>query len=78
MIPFGIIEGPAHVSQPITNPYHEGGRTCFCHRVLHGALSRLEPSAVKVARSVLRGGGDREVSSLPDQIQSAPGKAAKR
>ncbi len=46
-----------------------------CHtpldpRVLRGAFSRLEPSAVKVARSVLRGGVDREVYSLPDRQSS--------
>ena len=37
-------------------------------RVLHGALSRLEPGAGKLARRVLRGGGDREVSPLPDEL----------
>jgi hypothetical protein len=35
-------------------------------RVLHGALSRLEPCAVKVARTVLRGRGDGNVALLPD------------
>jgi hypothetical protein len=29
-------------------------------------LQRLEPYAVKVARTVLRGGGDGNVTSLPD------------
>jgi hypothetical protein len=36
--------------------------------VLRGALSRLEPSAVKVACSVLRGGVDRKVCPLPDRL----------
>ncbi len=36
------------------------------HRLLHGALSRLEPSAVKVAWSVLRGRGGGNVTLLPD------------
>ena len=36
------------------------------HRVLYGAFSRLEPCAVKVARMVLRGRGDGNVTSLPD------------
>ena len=35
-------------------------------RVLHGAFSRLEPCAVKVASTVLRGRGDRKVTPLPD------------
>ena len=30
------------------------------------AFERLEPDAVKVARPVLRGGGDSNVTSLPD------------
>jgi hypothetical protein len=34
--------------------------------VLHGAFSRLEPCAVKVASTVLRGRGDRKVTLLPD------------
>ncbi len=37
------------------------------HRVLRGALSRLEPGAGKLARRVLRGGVDREVRPLPDE-----------
>ena len=36
----------------------------YC-RVLHGALSRLEPCEVKVSRRVLRVEGDRKVSDLP-------------
>ena len=36
------------------------------HRVLRGAFSRLEPCAVKVASTVLRGRGDRKVTLLPD------------
>ena len=35
-------------------------------RVLHGAFSRLEPCAVKVASTVLRGRGDGNVTLLPD------------
>ena len=35
-------------------------------RVLHGAFSRLEPSAVKVACSVLRGRGGGNATPLPD------------
>jgi hypothetical protein len=38
-------------------------------RVLCGALSRLEPCAVKVARTALRGRGDGNVTSLPDGSQ---------
>ncbi len=34
-------------------------------RVLHGALVRLERSAAKVARCVLRGEGSREAPDLP-------------
>jgi len=36
------------------------------HRVLHGALSRLEPGAGKLARRVLRGGVGRKARPLPD------------
>ena len=36
------------------------------YRVLHGALSRLEPGAGKLARRVLRGPGDGDVTRLPD------------
>jgi len=36
------------------------------HQVLHGALSRLEPGAGKLARRVLRGPGDGDVTRLPD------------
>jgi hypothetical protein len=39
-------------------------------RVLRGALSRLEPCAVKVACTVLRGRGDGNVTSLPDVRQA--------
>ena len=35
-------------------------------RVLHGALSRLEPGAGKLARRVLRGPGGGDVTRLPD------------
>lgn len=35
-------------------------------RVLHGALSRLEPCAMKVASTVLRGRGGGNVALLPD------------
>ncbi len=35
-------------------------------RVLRGALERLEPDAVKVARPVLRGRGGSNVPLLPD------------
>ena len=35
-------------------------------RVLHGAFSRLEPWAVKVASTVLRGRGDGNLTLLPD------------
>jgi len=34
--------------------------------VLHGALSRLEPCAVKIACTVLRGRGGSNVTPLPD------------
>ena len=37
-------------------------------RVLHGALSRLEPGAGKLARRVLRGPGDGDVTRLPDWV----------
>ena len=33
-----------------------------------GALKRLEPDEGKLSRPVLRGGGDRKVISLPDQL----------
>ena len=36
------------------------------HRVPHGAFSRLEPGAGKLARRVLRGGVGRKARSLPD------------
>jgi hypothetical protein len=36
------------------------------HRVLNGAFSRLEPCAVKVACTVLRGRGDGNITPLPD------------
>ena len=36
------------------------------HQVLHGVLSRLEPGAGKLARRVLRGPGDGDVTRLPD------------
>jgi len=39
-------------------------------RVLHGALSRLEPGAGKLARRVLRGPGDGDVPRLPDVRQA--------
>ena len=45
-------------------------------RVLHGAFSRLEPCAVKVASTVLRGRGDRKVTLLPDASPFAPASAA--
>jgi hypothetical protein len=35
-------------------------------RVPHGAFSRLEPCAMKVASTVLRGRGDGNVTLLPD------------
>ena len=41
-------------------------------RVLHGAFSRLEPCAVKVASTVLRGRGDRKVTLLPDEPDPVP------
>ena len=43
-------------------------------RVLHSTLSRLEPCAVKVACTVLRGRGGGNATSLPDSshIWSAP------
>ena len=40
------------------------------HRVLHGALSRLEPCAGKLARPVLRGLGGGNVTRLPDTARS--------
>ena len=48
------------------------------HRVLHGALSRLEPGAGKLARRVLRGPGDGDVTRLPDYAPSlrSPWRAA--
>jgi len=39
-------------------------------RVLHGALSRLEPGAGKLARRVLRGGVRRKARPLPDVRQA--------
>jgi hypothetical protein len=70
------LDGDANVSlkamravcRPISIQYREGGAS---HRVLHGALSRLEPCAVKVARTVLRGRGDRKVTLLPDYLVCA-------
>ena len=38
-------------------------------RVLSGALSRLEPCAVKVASTVLRGRGGGNVALLPDVVR---------
>ena len=48
------------------------------HRVPCGALSRLEPCAVKVACTVLRGQGDSNVTPLPDYPPSlrSPWRAA--
>ena len=40
------------------------------HRVLRGAFSRLEPCAVKVACTVLRGRGGGNVTLLPDVRQA--------
>jgi len=47
-------------------------------RVLHGALSRLEPGAGKLARRVLRGGVGRKVRPLPAYAPSlrSPWRAA--
>ena len=47
-------------------------------RVLHGALSRLEPGAGKLARRVLRGGVRRKARPLPDYAPSlrSPWRAA--
>ncbi len=39
-------------------------------RVLRGAFSRLEPCAVKVARTVLRGQGGGNATLLPDVSES--------
>ena len=51
----------------------------MCCRALHGALPRLEPCAVKVARTVLRGRGGGNVASLPDRFPlSAPSKESMR
>ncbi len=44
--------------------YREGG---ILHCVLQRAFERLELSAGKLARSVLRGGGGGNAASLPDQ-----------
>jgi hypothetical protein len=38
--------------------------------MLDGILSRLEPCAVKVACTVLRGRGDGNVTLLPDPVES--------
>ena len=51
--------------QPTAIPYREGGQNVD-RWVLHGAFSRLEPCAVKVARTVLRGRDGGNVISLPD------------
>ena len=60
---FGTIEGPVGVLRQLsTTPYREGA----CRRVLRGALPRLEPGAGKLARRVLRGPGDGDVTRLPD------------
>ena len=60
--------------QPMTSPYREGGTN---DRVLHGALPRLEPYAVKVARTVLRGRGGGNVALLPD-VRSSLGSGIAR
>ena len=58
------IEGPVNALRQLgTTPYREGGQ--FDCRVLHGAFSRLEPGAGKLARRVLRGPGDGNVTRLP-------------
>ena len=44
VMPFGIIEGPAHVSQPSTNPYREGGQDGLdtgCFAMPYRGLSRV-------------------------------------
>jgi hypothetical protein len=48
------------------------------HRVLRGALSRLEPGAGKLARRVLSGGVGRKARPLPDYAPSlrSPWRAA--
>ena len=38
------------------------------HRVLHGALERLEPDEGKLSRPVLRGGSGRKAAPLPDNV----------
>ena len=67
MRPLASLKARRALCQSSTNPYCEGDDVS--HRVLRGALSRLEPSAVKVASSVLRGGVDRKVCPLPDMLR---------
>ena len=77
MSAFALIEGPSDV----TKAWFESHWTriqCHAsrlqtrivkvlnHRVLHGALPRLEPCAGKFARPVLRGLGGGNVTRLPD------------
>ena len=80
----GAIEGPSggaacwpdidwlvvrpHVSRLQTRIVKAIKDSLLVNWALRGALSRLEPSAVKVACSVLRGGVDRKVCPLPDRL----------
>ncbi len=50
-----------------------------CHRSRScGALSRLEPDEAKVSRPVLRGGGGRKTTSLPDRGGTRHQQASRR
>ena len=61
------------VRPPLTTGGGPGGVSCRCvrpvrtHRVPRGALARLKLHARKRARAVSRGGGDGNVTSLPDR-----------
>jgi len=83
MSAFALIEGPSDV----TKAWFESHWTriqCHAsrlqtrivkvlnHRVLHGALPRLEPCAGKFARPVLRGLGGGNVTRLPDSAKPDP------
>jgi hypothetical protein len=55
--------------QPEATPkkYRAGAGLVLAHRVPRGAFARLKLHALKGARAVSRGGGDGNVTSLPDR-----------
>src|SRR5262249_25609608 len=63
--------GPGNRYGPCAGLSSRGGWVHLPPRVLHGALVRLERSAVKVARCVLRGLGEGDLAWLPGDLPEA-------